>query len=125
MWPAARRQNAGVPIRRNETLQRTAGGCKAVAVVVPSAPPRELGPLFRIERTRLLDVLRSLGASDWDKPSPCPGWSVLGLATHLLGGDFSLLAWQRDRSVWVANPGDHGSRVVFPEFRAMRSGLSM
>ena len=43
-----------------------------------------------------MDLLRSLHVSDWERPSPCPGWSVLGLASHLLGDDFSLLAWQRD-----------------------------
>ena len=37
-----------------------------------------------------------MSASDWERPSPCPGWSVLGLAAHLLGGDLSLLAGQRD-----------------------------
>jgi Mycothiol maleylpyruvate isomerase N-terminal domain len=29
-------------------------------------------------------------------PTPCPGWSVLGLTSHLLGVDLSLLAGQRD-----------------------------
>jgi uncharacterized protein (TIGR03083 family) len=74
----------------------TVAGGKTVAVTIPSAPPRDFAPLLRIERTRLSDLLRSLSPSDWGRPSPCPGWSVLGLASHLLGGDLSLLAWQRD-----------------------------
>jgi uncharacterized protein (TIGR03083 family) len=60
------------------------------------APPRAFAPLFSLERSRLLSVLESLRAADWSRPTPCPGWSVLGLATHLVGDDLSYLAWQRD-----------------------------
>ena len=66
------------------------------AVVVPSTPPHEFPPLFALERDRLLKMLRSLGPTDWRRPTPCPGWDVLGLCVHLLGGDLSLLSWQRD-----------------------------
>jgi uncharacterized protein (TIGR03083 family) len=59
-------------------------------------PPRAFAPLFRLERSRLLEMLADLGVSDWDRPTPCPGWSVLGLVSHLLGDDLSFLAWQRD-----------------------------
>jgi uncharacterized protein (TIGR03083 family) len=55
-----------------------------------------LSSAFRIERGRLLDVLRSLEASDWSRPTRCPGWSVHGLSLHLLGDDLSFLSWQRD-----------------------------
>ena len=65
-------------------------------MAVADESPRAFAPLFRLERQRLLGVLGSLDETDWDRPSPCPGWSVLGLATHLLGGDLSVLAWQRD-----------------------------
>ena len=64
--------------------------------MVPSAAPTEFPPLFDLERQRLLDLLRSLGEAQWQLPSPCPGWSVLGLVTHLLGDDLSLISWQRD-----------------------------
>jgi uncharacterized protein (TIGR03083 family) len=57
--------------------------------------------LFRLEGRRLSDLLRSLSAPDWERPTACPGWSVLGLASHLLGGDLGLLARQRD--------GHHGT----------------
>jgi uncharacterized protein (TIGR03083 family) len=59
-------------------------------------PTRRFAPLIALERSRLLDVLDSLEPADWDRPSPCPGWSVLGLATHLVGDDLSFLAWHRD-----------------------------
>jgi uncharacterized protein (TIGR03083 family) len=75
-----------------------------MAMAVPSGSPREFGPLFRTERSRLLDVLHSLGVRDWDRPSPCPGWSVLGLAAHLLGGDLTLLAGHRDGHCGIPAP---------------------
>ena len=31
--------------------------------------------MFRVERARLLEVLQSLDASDWQRPTRCPGWS--------------------------------------------------
>jgi uncharacterized protein (TIGR03083 family) len=59
-------------------------------------PPRAFGPLFTIERARLLDMLQALAPTDWGRPTPCPGWTVLGLGTHLVGDDLSFVAWQRD-----------------------------
>ncbi len=74
-------------------------------VTPPSASPVEaVAPLFEIERTRLLDLLKSLREDDWRRPSPCPGWTVLGLASHLLGDDFSLLSRQRDNYMGTASP---------------------
>jgi uncharacterized protein (TIGR03083 family) len=60
--------------------------------------------LFRLERARLLELLTSLDGSDWDRSTPCPGWSVLGLATHLVGDDLSFLAVQRDHHVGTPAP---------------------
>ena len=34
-----------------------------------------------------LEVLEGLEPADWERPSPCPGWSVLGLCTNLVGVD--------------------------------------
>jgi uncharacterized protein (TIGR03083 family) len=58
-------------------------------------------PLFGVERQHLLDLLGRLDEPDWRRPTPCPGWTVLDLCCHLLGGDLSLLARQRD--------GHHGT----------------
>ncbi len=63
----------------------------------PADPPWDYAGLFSIERERLGELLSGLGAADWDRPSPCPGWSVLGLCCHLLGDDLGLLARHRDR----------------------------
>ena len=70
-------------------------------MAIPSSPPRQFPPLFQLERARLSELLRSLSPADWRRPRPCPGWSVLGLACHLLGDDLSLMAGQRD--------GHHGT----------------
>jgi uncharacterized protein (TIGR03083 family) len=67
----------------------------------PLEPPADVVELFAREREVLLEFLRSLHTDDWTRPSPCPGWSVLGLAAHLVGDDLSLLARHRD--------GHHGT----------------
>ena len=62
----------------------------------PAEPPHDYAALFGVERDRLNDLLASLHQADWQRPSPCPGWSILGLCAHLLGDDFGLLARHRD-----------------------------
>jgi uncharacterized protein (TIGR03083 family) len=62
----------------------------------PAEPPHDYAGLFTVERDRLNCLLAGLQAEDWQRPSPCPGWSILGLCGHLLGGDFGLLARHRD-----------------------------
>jgi uncharacterized protein (TIGR03083 family) len=74
-------------------------------------PPRAFAPLFRLERSRLLEMLTELEDSDWTRPTPCPGWSVLGLVAHLLGDDLSFVAWQRDDHLGTPAPvglDEHG-----------------
>jgi uncharacterized protein (TIGR03083 family) len=62
----------------------------------PPEPPHDYAALFGVERDRLSGLLAGLQGADWQRPSPCPGWSILGLCDHLLGGDFGLLARHRD-----------------------------
>ena len=52
--------------------------------------------LFPDERAALLDVLRSLDAQQWERPTVCAGWSVGDIARHLVADDLGRLAWQRD-----------------------------
>jgi uncharacterized protein (TIGR03083 family) len=65
-------------------------------VAVPADPPVPFAPLFRLERSRLLDLLTGLTPEEWERETPCPGWTVLGLAGHLVGGDLSVISSQRD-----------------------------
>ena len=54
---------------------------------------------YRPERDALLELLAGLSANDWTQPTECPAYSVKGIATHVLGDDFSLLSRQRDGAV--------------------------
>lgn len=59
-----------------------------------------------VERGRLVALLGALTGEEWGRASPCPGWSVLGLATHLVGDDLSLLAGHRDGHLGTPSPID-------------------
>jgi uncharacterized protein (TIGR03083 family) len=51
-----------------------------------SALPRETAmQLAATEYQRFLELLRSLDATDWTKPTECPGWDVRAMAAHALG----------------------------------------
>ena len=77
----------------------------------PSEPPRDYAGPFAIERDRLTELLAGLQAADWDRPSPCPGWTVLGLCCHLVGDDLGLLARNRDGFLGTRAPA--GSEAEF------------
>jgi uncharacterized protein (TIGR03083 family) len=77
--------------------------------------------LFAAERTKLLDLLEGREASDWQRPTPCPGWTVLGLACHLLGDDLGLLARHRDGYHGTQPPEGAGE----PEFIAWLDHMQM
>ena len=73
----------------------------------PAEPPWDYADLSALERDRLNELLAGLEAEDWDRPSPCPGWTVLGLCCHLVGDDFGLLARHRDG--YYGTPGPDGA----------------
>lgn len=70
----------------------------------PGEPPWDYAGLFAGERERLAELLGGLQAADWERASPCPGWSVLGLCCHLVGGDLGLLARHRDGHYGTPGP---------------------
>lgn len=54
----------------------------------PVRPALDRSTAMRLAETeyqRFLDLLRSLPADDWAKPTECPGWDVRAMAAHLLG----------------------------------------
>lgn len=51
---------------------------------------------LRPERAAFLAVLERIDPADWARPTECPGYTVKGVATHVLGDDLSLLSRQRD-----------------------------
>jgi len=71
-------------------------------------PPWDYPGLFLIERARLGELLAGLGPADWDLPSPCPGWTVLGLCRHLVGDDLGFLARHRDGHFGTPRPDGAG-----------------
>ncbi len=78
----------------------------------PAEPPWDYPDLFMVERARLGELLAGLGPADWDRPSPCPGWTVLGLCSHLVGGDLGFLARHRDGHYRTPGP-DNASESEF------------
>jgi uncharacterized protein (TIGR03083 family) len=79
--------------------------------VLPADAPWDYAGLFAVERGRLIELLGGLRASDWERPSPCPGWTVLGLCCHLVGDDLGLLA--RNRDGYHGTPAPAGSEADF------------
>lgn len=63
---------------------------------VPERPSFAVAPLLELERERVLELLAGLTPDDWTRPTPCPGWDVLDLVNHLIGGDVGVIAWRRD-----------------------------
>ncbi|MCH7606072.1 MAG: maleylpyruvate isomerase family mycothiol-dependent enzyme, partial [Chloroflexi bacterium] len=53
--------------------------------------------LFPVLLKKLLELLTSLGPEEWQKPTPCPAWSVHDVALHLLGVDMGELSRGRDK----------------------------
>ena len=72
----------------------------------PAEPPCDFASLFLVERARLSELLASLDPADWDRASPCPGWTVLGLCSHLVGDDLGFLARHRDGYFGTPAPDD-------------------
>ena len=70
----------------------------------PDEAPGDIPEAFGIERARLLKLLATVSETDWQKPSPCPEWTVLGLCAHLVGNDLSLLSRYRDQYHGTPSP---------------------
>src|SRR5436190_11033445 len=59
-------------------------------------------PLFPQLRAELGALLAGLDDGDWARPTACPGWSVHGVAAHLLGVELGNVSVRRDR--WRLGP---------------------
>src|SRR4051812_28407661 len=58
--------------------------------------PLLVSHLFRELHGHLLELLRSISAEDWHRPTVCSAWCVKDIASHLLDGDLRRLSIQRD-----------------------------
>jgi uncharacterized protein (TIGR03083 family) len=56
----------------------------------------DAAPLLPEVRAGLVALLRDLDAPDWPRPTACPGWTVAGVATHLLGVELGNVSRRRD-----------------------------
>ena len=56
-------------------------------IMMKGPEPILVAHLFRDLHRHLLDLLRSLTAEDWHRPTVCSAWCVKDIASHLLDGD--------------------------------------
>jgi uncharacterized protein (TIGR03083 family) len=52
--------------------------------------------LFPQERKQLLELFSGFEATDWERSTICPGWTVKDIGLHLLGDDIGYLSRMRD-----------------------------
>lgn len=60
------------------------------------ACPIDTRSLFVPLHTYLISLLRSLSASDWQRPTVCAGWTVKDVTSHLLDGCLRRITLYRD-----------------------------
>lgn len=61
--------------------------------------------LAATEYDRVAALLGGLTPQDWAKPTPCPGWDVRAMATHVLGmAEMSASLRESLRQARVAQP---------------------
>jgi uncharacterized protein (TIGR03083 family) len=59
-------------------------------------PRMDVRPLFAGQEAGWIALLRQLDATDWERPTVCPGWSVKDVAAHVLGDHLGRLSRHRD-----------------------------
>lgn len=64
---------------------------------MPASPPIDLVHLLAVLDKKLLELLRSLPAPDWEKPTIARKWRVKDVAAHLLDGNIRSLSMLRDQ----------------------------
>jgi len=65
---------------------------------IDEVPPVDVRGSLTAQRGRLLSLLASLSDAQWAAPTAAPQWTVKDIALHLLDGDLSWLARNRDRN---------------------------
>jgi uncharacterized protein (TIGR03083 family) len=69
--------------------------------------PIEVVDLFPTLSDELLNVLRELQPTDWERPTVCSPWTVKDVAAHLLGGSLSRL-WKPEQRPTSSEPSSLG-----------------
>ncbi|HTR92358.1 MAG TPA: maleylpyruvate isomerase N-terminal domain-containing protein [Trebonia sp.] len=80
---------------------------------ISEAPVVDVRGPTTAQRLRLLSLLGSLGDAQWAAPTAAPSWTVKDIALHLLDGDLSWLARNRDddQTGLVSMPSGHAEFV--------------
>ncbi len=78
---------------------------------------QHLEPIIVIDRfpellDALIDLLASLDAGDWQRPTACVGWSIKDVALHMLGGDVGILSRGRDGYAPTSGPAGDWDALV-------------
>ncbi len=55
--------------------------------------------LLDLAAATFADPLAGVGADQWDLPTPCEGWTVRDLVTHVVGGNAMVVVLAGDGSV--------------------------
>ncbi|MEP2512228.1 MAG: maleylpyruvate isomerase N-terminal domain-containing protein [Reichenbachiella sp.] len=63
----------------------------------PELPFSDVRPLFRPLQHKLIELLSSLTAEDWNRQTVAKQWKVKDVVSHLLDGDLRVLSMQRDK----------------------------
>jgi uncharacterized protein (TIGR03083 family) len=66
---------------------------------------------FRRDRAALLDLVRHLGADEWQRPTAAAPWRVRDVVAHLIGDDLNRLARTRDGH---SGPGPRPGETLAP-----------
>ena len=86
-----------------------------IATIEPIARRTDAAPVAAAAYEQLLDLLRSLDASDWLRETECPGWSVADVVGHLIGAakaNASLRENLRQQSRGMRRRGAHADNPL-------------
>lgn len=79
---------------------------------VPAEPAFDVAALLARERGALMATLHRLEPADWDRRTPCPGWRVKDVVSHLWSTDLHVLARLRDGHTGGAAADVHDREAI-------------
>lgn len=71
---------------------------------IPGVRHDEAGRLAAVEAERVLSLIESLAADDWDQATDCSEWTVREIVAHLAGAVASQASWAEFKRQNMGNP---------------------